>query len=105
MAGAIAYPINYQAPSHCDDDFHFSIQQLNVENWESKLDNPVAQHFCFTKYGFSIALCPGDVLLFNSTLYHCISKKNDAYKNNNVHSSSLYLKTAHVGGQENTFSF
>jgi len=64
-------------------------------------DAAVAQHFCFPEFGYAIAVRPGDVIIFNPNCYHCISSKNDAYEGIPVHVTSFYLKTAHVGGNDN----
>jgi hypothetical protein len=89
--------------AHKDDDFLFSIFQLNVAGeGEMAVSSAVAQYFCFPELGYAIAVRPGDVLLFNANVYHCISGPTAARLHQRVHVSSFYLKTAHVGGNDNT---
>ncbi len=102
LTAAMASTINYSAPAHIDDDFLFSIQQLNIGNRPYELHDPVCQYFCFPQYGVAIGLRPGDVLLFNPHVYHCLSEKTAAYSDVDVHATSLYTKTAHAGKNNNT---
>ena len=94
--------VNYDAPAHVDDDFLFSAHQLNAVGVPVKLMSEVAQHFCFPQYGFAIALRPGDIILFNPHVFHCLSEKTKAYNNVDVHVTTFYMKTAHVGKNNNS---
>eukprot|EP00978_Attheya_sp_CCMP212_P019864 scaffold56308_cov53-Attheya_sp.AAC.4 len=95
FVSAMASSVNYSAPAHLDDDFLFSIHQLNVEG--ALESNNIVQCMCFPTYGFAIGLRPGDVILFNPHVHHCLSEKTDMYSSHNVHVSTFYVKTAHVG--------
>jgi hypothetical protein len=100
FVAAMASSVNYSAPAHVDDDFLFSIHQVNVEGclqWDD-----VVQCFCFPTYGFAIGLRPGDVILFNPHVYHCLSEKSEVYCSKDVHVTTFYVKTAHVGKNNNT---
>ena len=62
----------------------------NAEN-EYKLDSPIVHHFCFLEAGRAVAMRNGDILLFNPTKYHCMSKKEKIVDNNDVYVNSFYL--------------
>ena len=98
---ALASSVNYSAPAHVDDDFMLSAHQLNVDNLPEQLRSEVVQYFCFPEYGFAIALRPGDVILFNPQVLHCLSAKRAPFDSLNVHVTTFYLKTAHVGKNNN----
>ncbi len=101
LTAAMASTINYSAPAHIDDDFLFLIHQLNIGNQPYHLHDSVCQYFCFPQYGVAIGLRPGDVLLFNPHVYHCLSDKTAAYHDVDVHATSLYTKTGHAGKNNN----
>jgi len=100
FVAAMASSMNYSAPAHEDDDFLFSIHQLNVIDGPESED--VVQFFCFPTYGFAIGLHPGDVILFNPHVHHCLSEKTHQYRDVDVHVTTFYVKTAHVGKNDNT---
>ena len=56
-------------------------------------------YFTFPGPGFSIALCPGDILIFNPQQHHSILSRCDPSKP--IWCTSLYLKNAVVGGNNN----
>ena len=92
---AIASLVDYCAPSHVDDDFFLSVHQLNVEGCYN--DSTIVQYFCFPSCGYAVGLRPGDVLLFNPHVHHCLSRKSAEYADKRVHVSTLYVKNRHVG--------
>ena len=111
---ALASAADYYSAAHVDADFFFSLLYTIVDNLSSgddmqgqahrgyDLDDEVVQYFVFPNTGVSVALRPGDVLLFNPIKYHCLSTKTSAYQQKHVYVTSLYLKTAIVGGNDNT---
>lgn len=100
---AMASSIDFSAPAHVDADFLFSVHQLNVGgSGHLTIDSPVAQYFCFPQQGFAIAMRPGDVILFNSNVFHCLTGKTEAYIKERVYVTSFYLKTGHVSGNDNS---
>lgn len=101
FTAAVASCINYSAPAHVDDDFVFSIHQVNCDS-PYAMEDKVCQHFCFPEFGVAIAQRPGDVLLFNPHVFHCLSERADEYVDVDVHVTSLYTKTAHVGKNNNS---
>jgi hypothetical protein len=100
FVSAMASSVNYSAPAHLDDDFLFSIHQLNVEG-ALESDN-IVQYMCFPTYGFAVGLRPGDIILFNPHVHHCLSEKTDTFSKDNVHVTTFYVKTAHVGKNNNS---
>ncbi|CAB9504280.1 unknown protein [Seminavis robusta] len=95
FGGALASSVDYSAPAHVDDDFFLSAHQLNVSGRFG--DEEIVQYFCFPSCGFAVALRPGDVILFNPQVHHCLSKKSPAYAEDRVHVTTMYLKTRLVG--------
>jgi hypothetical protein len=89
---AMASLVNYSAPAHVDDDYLFSIHQLNVNGCIA--DNVIVQCFCFPAYSFAIGLRSG--------LYHCLSEKSTPYAKKDVHVTTFHVKTAHVGKNDNS---
>jgi len=65
-----------------------------------KLDNDFVVYFCFLTLGVAIPMRPGDFLLFNARIPHCISSRCD--KNHKIMCISMFLKTAIVGLNDNS---
>jgi hypothetical protein len=74
--------------------YHEDKKQTTLLSKES-----VLQYFCFPTVGVSVAMRNGDILLFNPLIPHCISSR--ATQKEKVICTSLYLKTALVGGNDN----
>lgn len=102
FSAAMATAKNYSSPAHIDQDFVFSILQITSAGLQCSTDDPPCQHFCFPEFGRAIALRPGDVLLFNPHVYHCMAPKTAHYQAHDVHATSLYTKTGHVGLNNNS---
>eukprot|EP00978_Attheya_sp_CCMP212_P026235 scaffold85866_cov55-Attheya_sp.AAC.5 len=100
FVSAMASSVNYSAPAHLDDDFLFSIHQLNVEG-ALESDN-IVQCMFFPTYGFAVGLRPGDIILFNPHVHHCLSEKTEMYIKDNVHVTTFYVKTAHGSKNNNS---
>ena len=85
----------------------FSVFQCVVDDEKDcyEIESPVIQHFCFPSFGKAIAIRNGDVLLFNPTVYHCLSKKESLFLNLNVFVNSFYLKSKIVGLNDNSIEF
>ena len=88
--------------SHTDDDTIYSLVSTMDCNHSTTfdMDDPVCCYFTFPELGVAVALRPGDILVFNPRTYHSVSSRC----NNNQHiwCMSLYLKTALVGGNNNS---
>jgi hypothetical protein len=65
---------------------------------EAKLCN----YFAFPEQGLAVTLKPGDMHIFNPRYHHCLSSRTGAYQYKYVLCLSLYLKTAIVGGNDNS---
>ena len=99
---SLATSKNYRAPPHVDKDFFLSLHQVNVDRTGSyELNEDIVQYMCFPGIGLAVGLRPGDVLIFNPGTYHCLSEKECPYNGIDVHVSTLYIKTAHVGKNDN----
>ena len=104
---ALSVSCDYYSPAHVDEDFFFSVFQCVVDDEKSsyEIESPIIQHFCFPSFGKAIAIRNGDVLLFNPTVYHCLSKKESSFMDSNVFVNSFYLKSKIVGLNDNRIEF
>ena len=107
LFASLAQQADYVSPAHVDDDSGYScfcVQTDNLTVGETRypFDTAVAHHFVFPTVGVAVAMRPGDILFFNPLHYHCCSPKAEHYRDVRVYVSSLYLKTAVVGGNNNS---
>jgi hypothetical protein len=65
------------------------------------MDAEISNYFAFPEEGISVALRPGDMLIFNPLYRHCLSSRSSGFEGKDVFCLSLYLKTAVVGGNDN----
>jgi hypothetical protein len=99
--GGIAYGTNVFLRCHTDADFTMSIIQVFLKGRSHyHVNNEVIIYFCFPTIGVAVPLRPGDYLLFNPKLPHCISSR--CILEDEVISTSTYLKTAIVGMNNNS---
>jgi hypothetical protein len=99
---AFAMAMNCAFPLHKDHDYFMGIIGILGAagyHMDDSKQSSVLQYFCFPTVGTAVALRNGDLLLFNPLPHHCLSSK--ATKREDVISTSLYLKTAVVGGNNN----
>ena len=75
-------------PSFVDNEGHY------------KLNLPIACYFVFGKLGYSVALRPGDILIFHPLETHAVSSRTEFFEKEGIDIivSSLYLKTSVVEG-------
>lgn len=98
--GGIAFGTNVFLRCHTDADFTFSIIQVFLKGKSQYLpDDDVVVYFCFPTLGVAIPLRPGDYLLFNARIPHCISSR--CKYEDEILCTSMYLKTAIVGMNNN----
>ena len=98
--GGIAFGTNVFLRCHTDADFTMSIIQVFLKGKSVYLSNDdVVVYFCFPTIGVAVPLCPGDYLLFNACIPHCISSRCKVKEDIIV--TSIYLKTAVVGMNNN----
>jgi len=67
--------------------------------FEYLYDDKVVVYFCFPTIGVAVPLRPGDYLLFNAQIPHCISSR--CTFEDEIMCTSTYLKTAIVGMNNN----
>ena len=96
----IAFGINVFLRAHVDDDFTYSVIQVHVDEVDYTVDDDVVCYFCFPRLGVAVPLRPGDFLLVNALEYHCLSSR--CAEEQNLFCVSSYLKTAVVGGNDNS---
>ena len=98
--GGIAFGTNVFLRCHTDEDFTFSIIQVFLKGTSQyRLDDNVVAYFCFPTIGVAVPLRPGDYLLFNARIPHCISSR--CKFDDEILCTSTYLKTAIVGMNNN----
>jgi hypothetical protein len=106
--GSLACGKNYYLNSHLDEDFFYSMTtiasecglQCDIDRYS--IEAEVCNYFTFAEQGVAVALRPGDMLLFNPMYQHCLSSLTSSYQHNDVFCLLLYLKTAVVGGNDNS---
>jgi hypothetical protein len=98
--GAIAFGRNVFLRCHTDDDFTLSVAHVLLGGKQSySVDDPVVVYFCFPTEGVAMPMRPGDFLLFNARVPHCISSQ--CSDNDDIMCISMFLKTSVVGGDDN----
>ena len=95
---SIAFGWNTFLPAHTDDDFFWSATSV-ITDQQFQLNDEVHNFFCFPNHGVAVALRPGDILIFNPQVTHCVSSQKTS---RDVICLSLYLKTAIVGKNDNS---
>ena len=73
--GAISSSWNVFLSSHMDEDFFYSVVTVQAEKSDGSLysmSDDICYYFVFAEYSVAVALCPGDVLLFNPLAYHSV---------------------------------
>jgi hypothetical protein len=63
------------------------------------LHDDVVVYFCFSTLGVAVPLRPGDFLLFNALIPHCILSR--CKRTDNIYCLSMYHKSAIVGMNNN----
>jgi len=98
--GAIAFGRNVFLRCHTDDDFTYSIAHVLLGGKSTyHLDDSVVVYFCFPTLGIAVPMRPGDFLIFNARIPHCISSRSNG--GDNIMCISMFLKTSVVGGNDN----
>ena len=86
-----------------DEDFFYSVVTVQTEKRDGSLyvmSDDICYYFVFTKYGVAVALCPGDMLLYNSVAYHSVMTL--VSPQNEVWCCSLCMKLGVVGKNDNS---
>jgi hypothetical protein len=101
--GGIAYSCNVFFWCHTNADFTMSFSQVLLKGRNRyKIDDEVVVYFCFRTLGVTVPLQPGDSLLFNSLIPHCILSQ--CKLDDNIMCVSMYLKLAAVFMNNNSLS-
>ena len=62
---------------HRDQDFTLSIAQIHLKGLDKySVNDKIVVYFCSPTIGVAVALRPGDFLLFDATIPHCISSRS-----------------------------
>ncbi len=99
MTGSVAFGENTYVAVHTDEDFLHSCLMILSED-ELTLDMEVVVYFVFPTLGFAIPLRPGDVLIFDSTVPHCLSSRCNY--SDKIIGMATYLKSRSVGLNDNS---
>ena len=98
---SIAFGKDVYLSCHRDEDSMACLMtcQTRVDpNCPYSLDDPIVQYFCFPEYGVKVAMRPGDKLVFNPQVLHCLA--SPPFPGYGVYSISLYTKSAVIGGND-----
>ena len=98
--GSLAIGCNVFLPCHVDQDFTMSIVQAFIRGVNKyDVDDSIVVYFCFPTLCVAIPLRPGDYLIFNPLIPHCVSSRCN--RTQDVLLVTMYLKTAVVGLNNN----
>ena len=99
MYGAISAGLNAHLSCHVDEDFNYSVAVVLKQHHTCSLEDHVVNYFCFPTLGLAVAMRPGDILIFNPCIPHCVSSRCSV--DNDIYCLSLYIKTKVVGLNNN----
>lgn len=98
--GGIAFGVNVHLDCHTDDDYVRSVTTVHVKKEKYHLIDDIVVYFGFPRLGYAVALRPGDVLIFNPSEPHAVSSR--CRLEDTIYCISFYLKSAVVGGNDNS---
>lgn len=96
---SINIAINAYLRAHTDHDNTISIVSVHLREYQYLMKDKIIAYFVFPTLRIAIALRPGDILIFNPRVPHCLSSK--CRDEDKVFTHSMYLKTALVGLNDN----
>jgi hypothetical protein len=98
--GGLAFGCNVFLRCHTNEDFTMSMAQVHLKGMDQYSTNdPIVVYFCFPTLGVAVPLRPGDFLLFNPLIPHCVSSRCRHF--DKIMIVSMYLKSAVVGMNNN----
>jgi hypothetical protein len=98
--GALAFGCNVFLQCHTDSDFTMSIANVHLKGKDKyEFDDPIVIYFCFPTLGIAVPLRPGDFIIFNALIPHCVSSR--CREADEVMCISMYLKSSVVGLNDN----
>jgi hypothetical protein len=96
----MAFGCNVFLRCHTDHDFTMSVVQVHLRGKDKyEINDDIVVYFCSPTLGVAIPLWPGDCLLFNALIPHCISSRCE--ESDNIYIVSMYLKSLVVGLNDN----
>jgi hypothetical protein len=96
----LAFSCNVFLRCHADADFTMSMAQVHLKGKEQyNIDDNVGVYFCFPTLGVAVPLQPGDFVLFNTLIPHCVSSR--CRHADKIMIILMYLKSAVVGMNNN----
>ena len=98
MTGSVAFGENKYCVVHTDEDFLHSCLMIFSDD-ELTLDMEVVVYFIFPTLGYAVPLRPGDILIFDSTVPHCLSSRCNGF--DKIIGMACYLKSKSVGLNNN----
>ena len=99
MYGALAFGLNVHLSCHSNEDFNYPIAFVLKEGHTCSRKDKIVSYFSFPSLGIAMAMRPGNLIIFNPRLPHCISSRCN--NDDTVLSFSMYLKTSAVGLNDN----
>ena len=98
--GGLAFGCNVFLRCHTDNDYTMSMAQIHLKGKDKyKIEDDVVVYFCFPTLGVAVPLRPGDFLLFDALIPHCVSSR--CRQAEEILSIAMYLKTSVVGMNNN----
>ena len=98
--GGLAFGCNVFLRCHTDNDYTMSMVQIHLKGKvKYNIEDDVVVYFCFPTLGVAVPLRPGDFLLFNALIPHCVSSR--CRQAEEILSIAMYLKTSVVGMNNN----
>jgi len=100
--GGMAFGRNLYLNMHKDGDFTYSITTVHQDPSTGGYQefSRIISYFCFPRLGMAVPLRAGDILIFDPQEPHCISSR--CKKDDKNYCISTYLKSANVGGNDNS---
>jgi hypothetical protein len=99
--GATAFGRNVFARCHTDKDFRMNVTQIYLEGDDQYgITDRVVAYLCFPTLGFAIPMQPGNYVLFDATIPHCVSSR--CHSGDNIMGVSFYLKSLVIGMNNNS---
>ena len=98
---SLAVGKNATLSSHIDKDFIYSLVTVLLKDYDPVKDHDrVLAYFTFPGANVSVPLRHGSVLIFNPLYRHSVSCRTS--EDDTLLCVSLYTKSAHVGGNDNS---
>jgi hypothetical protein len=98
--GGVAFGCNVFLRCHTDHEITISVVQVYLRGKDKyEINDDIVVYFGFPTLGVAVPLRPGDCLLFNALIPHCISSHCE--ESDDIYIVSMYLKSLVVGLNDN----